>query len=160
MKQWVLMAAVLLPAAGCKSYADIFREREMLKLHVQNAQHNYHAGKYEVAVQQAQKALDIDPDHSKGLAILGYCYLQVARFGKTREARLEYYEKTESVFEHAIQVGSERDPAVFKAYFGLGLVCFMWAQEVKSMIEEASGKKPGLEIGDSDRGYREGIWSE
>jgi tetratricopeptide (TPR) repeat protein len=155
-----ILVVVLLVAAfaGCKSWRQIYIDRDELKLHATNAQHAYHAGKYEMAVQQAQKALSIDEDDAKARTLLGYCYLQVARYGKTRETRLEYYEKSEAAFEEAIRDGSEKDPAIFKAYFGLGLVCFMWAKEVEAMMETATGKETGI---DAVRpGGAEDLWGE
>jgi hypothetical protein len=84
----------------------------------------------------------------------------VARYTKDRETKLKYYAMTEEEFTRAIGEGSEKDPAVFKAYFGLGLVYFMWSQEVQRMIEEASGKKSPLVVaGAGEEGEKE-IWSE
>ncbi|MHC4597563.1 MAG: tetratricopeptide repeat protein, partial [Planctomycetota bacterium] len=82
MKQLLLVCLCLVLGVGCKSWGTIFKEREMLKLHVENAQRYYHAANYEAAVQQANKALEIDWDDPKARTILGYCYLQVGRYAK------------------------------------------------------------------------------
>ncbi|GEM_PF-2956986 len=160
MKKAILAAMLLVAGAGCTSWRSIFIDREKLKIHVQNAQRNYHAGQYERAVHQAKKALDIDDAHPKALSILGFCFLQVVRTAEKREDRLAYCEKAEGNFLRAIQEGSETDPAVFKAYFGLGLIYFLWAQEVESMME-ASGRKEGpLHLPGEDTETQETLWSE
>ena len=160
MNRLLIVFALICLASGCRSWSDVFEEREKMKVHVQNAQHAYHAGQYDRAVHQAKKALDIDPDDPKAHALLGYIYLQVVRFAKTRETRLEYCRLTEESFEKAIRSGTERDPVVFKAYFGLGLICFLWSQEVEAMIDEASGRKPQLIVTGSKGESEESIWSE
>jgi tetratricopeptide (TPR) repeat protein len=143
---------------GCVSPSTTFENRERLKIHAENAQRYYGAGRYDAAVQQAKKALGFDSNDPKALTILGYCYLQVARRAKDPQDRLRYFEMTEEKFEHAIESGRERDPAVFKSYFGLGLAYFMWSREVKRLLEESCGKKSkGVVPG---RDTQEEIWSE
>lgn len=159
MTRVLALVFALFAAAGCQTWTDVFVGREELKLYRANAQRNYHAGQYERAVHQARKALEIDEEDVKSLTILGYCYFQVARYAKTRELRLEYYARSEAELEKAILAGSETDPAIFKAYFGLGLVYFSWAQEVKSMIEESEGKREPLVLAESDDGSSSDLWS-
>jgi tetratricopeptide (TPR) repeat protein len=160
MKNALLLAALLGFLAGCESTEDIILEREQLKLHAEIAQRAYHAGQFDRAIQQARKALEIDADYPKALTILGYTLLQSARYTKSREARLECFEKAEAAFLRTVEVGSETDAAVFKSYFGLGLIYFMWAQEVKGMLRESAAAGPALEVEDPGEGTREGLWTE
>lgn len=159
MNRLILSMALLATVVGCQSNREVFEEREMIKIHAENAQRAYHAGQWDRAVHQANKALELDDDHVKARTILGFAYMQVARFAKTEEARWEYCEKAEDTFSRAIRAGSETDPAVFKAYFGLGLVYFMWAQEVEHMMGETSEDEAEvISTDDSDTG--ESVWSE
>ena len=160
MKRLLLSACIAGFLVGCESNEEIFMDREMLKVHAENAQRAYDAGQYDRAVHQARKALEFDSDYPKALAVLGYTYLQAARFGKDREARLDFLRSSEEHLLHLVEVGSETDPAVFKAYFGLGLVHFMWAQEVKSMIRESQGGQAPLVVDDPDEGSKEELWNE
>ena len=89
------IVAVLSLLVGCTSWRDIFIDRESLKVHVANAQHAYHRGQYDKAVHQATKALEYDDEDPKALTILGYCYMQVARYASARDVRFEYCEKAE-----------------------------------------------------------------
>ena len=160
MRRLFLAAAFLGLLAGCTSNQEIFEEREMLKLHAENAQRAYHAGQFDRALHQARKALEIDADYPKALTILGYSYLQAARFARVRDSRLEYFQNAEKALLHAIECGSETDAAVFKSYFGLGLIDFMWAQELKSMIRESTGKGPALIVEGEESGAKEDLWAE
>ncbi|MCU0723008.1 MAG: hypothetical protein MUC63_05245, partial [Planctomycetes bacterium] len=115
MKNALLLLPILAALAGCRSNEDVFRDREMLKLHTEIAQRAYHSGQYDRAVHQARKALEFDPDHPLALVILGYTYLQAARYTADREARLRCLEDGETTLKRAVEHGSERDAAVFKA---------------------------------------------
>ncbi len=159
-----ILAALLIAApaalfsAGCESNADIIQEREKLKNHAALAQLYYDKGRYNLAISQAEKALEIDASYSKARCVLGFTYIQCARVQESYAGRVELYGKAEENFDRAIRDGSETDSFIFKSYFGLGLLYSQWAKDVDAQMRSADHKP--AEALDGPATGEEDIWKE
>lgn len=152
------VSAVLCAACGCESTAEIIQEREKLKNHAHLAQLYYDKGRFPQAVNQAEKALEIDETYVKARCVLGFACLQVSRIQPTFALRTDWYEKAELHFSRVISDGTERDSFVFKSYFGLGLLYFQWAKDVDAQIGSTGGKAAPLVDGPATG--EEDLWKE
>ncbi|MHC5020221.1 MAG: tetratricopeptide repeat protein [Planctomycetota bacterium] len=117
--------------AGCgKSTAEILLEREQVKYHTTNAQGYLDSGEWARARQQAEKALELDSEYAKARAILGFTLFQLAGRLDQEKQRNEvddFLEESEEALVQVTRDADKTDVAVFKAYYGLGLVHqFRW----------------------------------